>query len=156
MVHTDYRGEYCVACMVVATPGETLHLSHSHCRPPGRTGDTSTCSGHEGHAVGWLIAARSSPLQALRGLTRRLRRRGILVFVISRCSHDRPNVLTLSCKPPHVPTSRAARRLPRLTTTSAEANAAAVTPCSSSRPRRLGRRANGPAAWQLERAVSPL
>src|SRR5207248_10793255 len=41
----------------------------------------------------------------------------------------------------------------RLTRRRREGNAAAVTPCSSSRPRRLGRRANGSAAWQLVRIV---
>jgi SAM-dependent methyltransferase len=49
----------------------------------------------------------------------------------------------------------AARQPPRLTKIRRERCAAGVTPCSSSRPRRLGRRANGSAAWQLVRAVRP-
>src|ERR1043165_8398867 len=60
-----------------------------------------------------------------------------------------PNVLTLSCKSRLTCEPRkAARRLPR-PTRSGRSELAADVPraCSSSRPRRLGRRADGPAAF---------
>jgi hypothetical protein len=64
-------------------------------------------------------------------------------------SHDPANVLTLSCKSRLTRLSLgAARRLPR-PTRSGRSELAADVPraCSWSRPRRLRRRANGPAAF---------
>src|SRR5436305_10016992 len=69
------------------------------------------------------------------------------------CEFLPPNTLTLSCKPPHLPAPPRRGGCRRLTRSRREGNAAAVTPCSSSRPRRLGRRASGPAVCQLVRAV---
>src|ERR1043165_2721285 len=64
-------------------------------------------------------------------------------------SCDRPNVLTLSCKNRLTCLPReAARRLPRPTRSGTSELAADVPrACSSSRPRRLGRRASGPAGF---------
>jgi len=61
-----------------------------------------------------------------------------------------PNVITLSCKPPHMPapSRRGSRRDWRCKFGGSEVRLACRRAVPS-RPRRLGRRTSGSAAWQL-------